>query len=199
MQRILRGCVVDELELELNGDFHELTFRGAAAGIVNSASFEPGEGGLSSFPAEPEVQQLMDLPVPGHLGQVWIGTNAAPLGTLASARIRIRNHIDMRWRDFGLLAPRCVTPGDREVRIDLEIYSNDSEVCEAIHASADRREPMALMVQMGEIPGALCGIHVANFVPAPPEFLDGEERLRWRLRGCQAQGFRDDEVYLAFG
>lgn len=197
VQRILRGCVVDELELVLNGDFHELTFRGAAAGMLDSAGFEPGEGGLVSFPAEPSVQPLMELPVPGHLGQVWIG--GTPLGTLASARIRIRNHVEMRWRDFGLLAPRCAAPGDREVLIDLEIYSSDNEACEGIHASADRREPMALMVQMGEVPGAMCGIHVANFVPSPPEFLDGEERLRWRLRGCHAQGFHDDEIYLAFG
>ncbi len=199
VQRILRGCVVDELELELNGDFHQLTFRGEAVEVVDSASFEPGQGGLSSFPAEPELQPLMELPVPGHLGQVWIGNSGTMLGTVASARIRIRNHVEMRWRDFGLLAPRCAAPGDREVRIDLEIYSSDNEVCEAIHASADRREPMALMVQMGETPGAMCGIHVANFVPSPPEFLDGEERLRWRLRGCQAQGFQDDEIYLSFG
>lgn len=199
VQRILRGCVVDELELELNGDFHELRFRGAAAGLIDSASFEPGDGGLTSFPAEPEVQPLMELPVPGHLGRIWIGADGAELGTVASARIRIRNHVEMRWRDFGLLAPRCAAAGDREVLIDLEIYSSDNEVCEAIHASADRREPLALMVQMGEAPGAMCGIHVANFVPSPPEFLDGEERLRWRLRGCRAQGFRDDEIYLAFG
>lgn len=199
VQRILRGCVVDELEIELNGDFHELAFRGEAAGVIDTAGFEPGEGGLDSFPAEPEWQPLMELPVPGHLGQVWIGNSGTPLGTVASARIRIRNHIEMRWRDFGLLAPRCAAPGDREVLIDLEIYSSDDEACEAIHASADRGEPMALMVQMGEAPGAMCGIHVANFVPSPPEFLDGEERLRWRLQGCRAQGFRDDEVYLAFG
>lgn len=199
VQRILCGCVVDELDIELNGDFHELRFRGEAAGMVDSASFEAGEGGLESFPAEPEQQELLELPVPGHLGQAWIGNSPVMLGTVASARIRIKNNIDLRWRDFGSLWPRCAIPGDREVRVDLEIYSSDSEICEAIHASANRREPMALMVQMGEVPGAMCGIHVANFVPAPPEFLDGEERLRWRLRGSRAVGFRDDEIYVAFG
>lgn len=199
IQRVLRGCVVDELEIELNGDFHELRFRGEAAGMIDSASFQAGEAGLASFPAEPPVEGLMEAPVPGHLGQAWIGAEPMALGTVASARIRVKNNIEMRWRDFGALWPRCVIPGDREVRIDLEIYSSDSEVCEAIHASANRREPMALMLQMGELPGAMCGIYVANFVPAPPEFLDGEERLRWRLRGSRAQGFRDDEIFVAFG
>ncbi|MGB9611660.1 MAG: hypothetical protein ACPL7M_11870 [Bryobacteraceae bacterium] len=199
VQRVLRGCVVDELEIELNGDFHELRFRGEAAGVIDSASFEAGEGGLEGFPAEPSVQELMEMPVPGHLGQAWIGVEPVQLGTVASARVRIKNNIEMRWRDFGALWPRCVIPGDRDVRIDLEIYSCDSEVCKAIHASANRREPMALMVQMGELPGAMCGIYVANFVPSPPEFLDGEERLRWRLRGSRAQGFHDDEIYIAFG
>ncbi len=199
VQRILNGAVVDELEIELNGDFHEMTFRGAAAGMIDNKTFESGQGGLASFPPEPAVEPVAEMPVPGHLGRAWVGAAAWPLETVAAARIRIRNHTELRWRDFGLMEPKCAVPGDREVRVDLEIYSTSAESCEEIYASANRREPIPLMVQMGESPGAMCGIYIANLVPAPPEFLDGEERLRWRLRGSVAQGLRDDEVQIVFG
>jgi len=199
VQRVLRGCVVDEVEIVLNGDFHELSFRGEAAGVSDSKSFEAGEGGLGNFPAEPELEELMEVPVPGHVGQVWIGAEAKAVSTVAWARVRIRNHVEMRWRDFGVMEPRCAVPGEREVTVDLEVYSSDADVFGEIYASASRHEPMPLMVQMGETPGAMCGIYMANFVPSVPEFLDGEERLRWRLRGCPAQGYREDEIHVAFG
>ena len=199
VQRILNGCVVDEMQVELNGDFHEFTFRGLAAGLIDNRTFEAGQGGLASFPLEPAIEPLMEMPVPGHLGQAWVGAGSWPLETLAQARIRVRNHADLRWRDFGLMEPKCAVPGDREVAVDLEVYGTDAQACEAIYASANRREPLPLMVQMGEIPGAMCGIYIPNFVPAPPEFLDGEERLRWRFRGSPAQGLREDEIYVVFG
>lgn len=199
VQRILNGSVVDELEVELNGDFHELRFRGVSAGVIDNRTFESGQGGLAAFPAEPATEPLLETPVPGHLGQAWAGTGPWPLETLAEARVRVKNNVDPRWRDFGLMEPKCAVPGDREVTIDLEIYGTNAAACEAIYASASRREPMPLMVQMGEVPGAMCGIYVPGFVPSPPEFLDGEERLRWRLRGSVAQGVRDDEIYVVFG
>jgi hypothetical protein len=199
VQRVLNGCVVDEMSVELNGDFHELTFRGAAAGVIDNRTFEPQQGGLASFPAEPAVQPLAEMPVPGHLGQAWVGTGPWLLDTVAEARIRIRNNVELRWQDFGLTEPQCAVPGDREVTIDLEIYGKPSEACEALYDSAIRREPVPLMVQMGIAAGGMCGIYVPNFIPAPPEFLDGEERLRWRLRGSIAQGTREDELYVAFG
>ncbi|GIU80538.1 MAG: hypothetical protein KatS3mg005_3776 [Bryobacteraceae bacterium] len=199
VQRLLNGCVVDEMSVELNGDFHELTFRGAAAGVIDNRTFEPQQGGLAIFPAEPAVQPLAEMPVPGHLGQAWAGTGPWPLETVAEARIRVRNNAELRWRDFGLTEPKCAVPGDREVTVDLDIYGNSSEVCEAIYASAIRREPIPLMVQMGAVPGGMCAIYIPNFIPAPPEFLDGEERLRWRLRGSMAQGTGEDELFIAFG
>ncbi len=199
VQRILHGGVVDEMEAELNGDFHELRFRGAAAGLIDSRTFESGQGGLASFPVEPNLATAMEIPVPGHLGQAWVGAAPWALETVARARVRVKNNVELRWRDFGLMEPKCAVPGDREVTIDLEIYGTNAEACEALYASASRREPMPLMVQMGEVAGAMCGIYVPNFLPAPPEFLDGEERLRWRLRGCVAQGTHDDEMYVVFG
>ena len=199
IQRILNGCVVDEMSMELNGDFHEITFRGLSAGVVDSKTFVASQAGLTQFPTEPSLQPLMEMPVPGHLGQVWTGSNPSRLETLSEARIRLRNNVELRWRDFGLLEPKCAVPGNRSVDIDLEVYGTSAEACQTLYEHAVRREPTALMVQMGGTAGALCGVYIPYFIPAPPEFLDGEERLRWRLRGSVAQGTREDEMFVAFG
>ena len=61
------------------------------------------------------------------------------------------------------------------------------------------RAPLPLMVQLGEQAGGLCGVYLPRFVPAVPEFLDEETRLRWRLKGSLGLGTAEDEVYVSFG
>jgi len=199
VQRILRGSAVDEFRVSVNGDFHELVFAGGAADIVDSKSFVAGQGGLAAFPAEPAVSALGDFPVPGHLGQVWIGAGPSRLYTLSAAQIKVKNHVDFRTRDFGALTPRCLAPGEREVTVDLEMYSQDSAVFAEIYQAARERQVLPLMVQLGETAGALCGVYLPSFIPNVPKFVDEETRLRWRLTGSVALGTTEDEAYVAFG
>ncbi len=198
-QRLLRGSAVDMMELKVNGDFHELTFRGGAADLLDNKSMGSGAGGLTEFPAEPAAGLLMDGPIPGHLGQAWIGLGPGELQTLADAKITLRNHIDFRSKDFGSLTPRCIVTGDREVTVDLELYSRDTALFDEIYQAAKQRSPIPLMIQMGESAGSMCGVYLPSVIPAVPEFLDGEERLRWRLSGSVALGTEEDEIYVAFG
>ena len=199
VQRVLRGSAVDVMEMKVNADFHEFTFQGQAADLVDNKSFVSGMGGLTAFPAEPVLEPLSDGPVPGHLGQAWIGTGPEQMLTLVEARVRIKNNVDFRNRDFGSLAPRCLVAGDREVSVDLELYGQDRAVFDEIYQAARQRSAIPLMIQMGETQGALCAVYLPALVPAVPELLDGEERLRWRLRGSTAQGTEEDEVHVAFG
>jgi hypothetical protein len=199
VQRLLRGAAVDLMEVRVNADFHEFTFQGEAADLVDDKSFESGMGGLTAFPQEPALETMYDGPVPGHLGQAWMGTGPDQLHTLADARIRVRNNVDFRSKDFGSLAPRCIVAGDREVMVDLELYSQDRAVFDGIYQAARQRSAVPLLIQMGESAGAMCAVYIPALIPAVPELLDGEERLRWRLRGSVALGTAEDEIHVAFG
>lgn len=199
VQRILRGTAVDEMEIRVNGDFHEIRFSGEAADVIDSASFQDGEGGLSQFPAEPALEVLSEMPVPGHLGQVWVGANERRVYTLSDARITVKNNFQFRTRDFGSLTARCLVPGERSVTVDLELYSQDQPVFAELYQAARQRSPIPLMLQLGEQEGALCGVYLPSFVPAVPEFDGTEPRVRWRLTGSQALGSAEDEIYVAFG
>src|SRR5438105_2365177 len=74
VSRIVTGAGVSSLEVSVNGDYHEYIFNGPAADILDSSSFSAGMAGLSSFPAEPNSQGFDYSIVPGHLGQVWLGS-----------------------------------------------------------------------------------------------------------------------------
>lgn len=199
VQRVLRGAAVDEMEIRVNGDFHEIRFAGEAADMVDSASFQSGEGGLTQFPTEPALEVLSEMPVPGHLGQVWVGGSERRVYTLSDARVMVKNHMEFRARDFGTLTPRCLVPGQREVTVDLELYGQDQPVFAELYQAARQRSPIPLMLQLGEQEGALCGVYLPSFVPAVPEFDGTESRMRWRLQGSQAVGSAEDEIYVAFG
>jgi hypothetical protein len=54
-------------------------------------------------------------------------------------------------------------------------------------------------MQLGEAEGELCGVYVKSFVPEVPEFIDDENRLRWRFKASRAQGTVEDEIYVTFG
>ncbi len=101
VQRILCGSVVDELSIDINGDFHEFTFKGASRDILDSASFAPGDGELTTFPVEPPLSTFQQNAVPGNLGQAWIGTAATKFLTLTEANVSVANDLDLTAREFG--------------------------------------------------------------------------------------------------
>jgi hypothetical protein len=199
VQRILRGAAVNTMKLHLCGDFHELTFEGQAADVIDSKSFTSGQGGLDAFPAEPTVAMLTDSPVPGHLGQAWIGTGPDQLFTLSDAVVKVKNNVDFRRKDLGSLEPRCLVAGNREVTVDLELYGRNAGLYDEIYQAARYEAPIPLMLQMGETAGAMCAIYLPSFIPSVPQFMDDEERMQWKLAGSVAVGTEEDEIYVAFG
>lgn len=193
VQRMVRGAVVDEMEFQVNGDFHELRFEGVAAELLDSVSTS-GE-----IAEEPQIENTVTTPVLGHLGQIWIGPGPAQFHTLTSARVRVKNNVETRTREFGSALPRCAVPGEREVTAEFELYSRDQEAFRELYQAARWRQPVPLVLQMGETSGEMCGLWLKSFVPETPEFIDDETRLRWRFSASRAQGGVSDEIWIAFG
>src|SRR5579871_1284708 len=85
VQRVLAGAAVDQLKISLNGDFHEFQFSGQASDILDSVSFQAGQAALASFPPEPLTSNLQYSIVPGHLGQIWLGSSPTQFLTVTKA------------------------------------------------------------------------------------------------------------------
>ncbi len=199
IQRILCGVAVDRLAVKMNGDFHEFEFQGQAQDVIDSASFLAGQGGLTGFPAEPESSDFTYSPVPGNLGQVWLGVIPGQFFTVTEASIEIRNGINMRANEFGSILPRAIAPGPREVLVTLELLSQDDSATTALYQAARQHSPLSMMFQMGQLNGQLMGIYLKSLIPDVPVFDDSGVRLKWKLSDLRTQGTIDDEIVVAFG
>jgi len=199
VQRILAGAGVDRLTFSLNGDYHELGFAGVAQDLVDGASFVSGQNGATAFPAEPAPGGSSYIPVPGNLGQVWLGVIPNQMFTVSSASIEVRNNLEARNKEYGTSLPSGLTPGMREVRVSLELFAQDDSATTALYQAARQQDPVSLMFQMGQTAGQLAGIYIKSLVPDVPTFDDTEKRLKWKFKDTQAQGTSNDEIMVAFG
>jgi hypothetical protein len=199
VQRVLAGMAVDQLSVNMNGDFHEFDFKGQAQDIVDSSSFVTGQGGATAFPDEPEAAVFSYSPVPGNLGQVWLGVVPNQFFTVAQASIEIRNNINMRANEFGSILPRAIAPGAREVFVTLELFSQDDAATTALYQAARQHSALSMMFQLGQLNGQLMGIYMNSLIPDVPVFDDADNRLKWKFHDARAQGTIDDEVTVAFG
>lgn len=199
VQRLLCGALADKMRILVNADYHEFQFSGPAQDLVDSLTFEAGQGYLTSFPAEPEAEGFDYSIVPGHLGQVWLGATPERFYTLTAAEVSLDNGVDVRNREFGSRLIRCAAAGVRKVNFDFELYATDDEASNALYAAAKQRSPISVMLQLGEQAGQLFGVYGKSVVAETPQFDDAETRLRWKFSGARAQGAADDELVVAFG
>ena len=199
IQRMLRGAAVDQMEILVNGDYHEARFKGVAQDVLDSATFSGEAGGLSAFPEEPAAADFDYSIVPGNMGQAWLGSSPNQFFTITSASVVVKNELDTRSREFGSNVPRAIAPGQRSVVAAFELYSRDDDATRELYEAARQESPIGVMFQLGEVEGQLMGVWLKSVVPDVPEFDDGENRLQWRFRSARAIGTVDDEVVVAFG
>jgi hypothetical protein len=199
VQRVITGAAVDQMSVSLNGDFHQFGFKGMAQDIVDSASFVAGRGGASAFPGEPPESPFSYSPVPGNLGEVWLGVAPNQFLAVSSASIQIKNDLDMRSKEYGATLPLAIVPGMRSVTVTLELFSQDDEATTGLYQAARQQSPVSMMFQLGQVPGQLMGIYLQSLVPTVPAFDDSDKRLQWKFNDTQAQGTVENEVMVAFG
>ena len=199
VQRLLSGAAVNEMKVNINGDFHEFEFSGGAADLVDSASFASGDAGLTQYPAEPPVAPLTYSIIPGHLGQVWLGSTPSNFCTVTRAQLTVSNDLDLRNHEFGCPLAKGISPGIRTVSFDLSLFEKDTAETQALYQAARNRDPISVMLQLGQQPGEMFGIYMQSVVPEVPDFDDSERRLQWHFPNCRAQGGINDELFMAFG
>lgn len=198
VQRVLPGAAVDQFTVSMNGDFHQMEFKGMAQDVVDSASFVSGQGGLAAFPAEPAPSPADYALVPGNLGQVWMGVIPNQMFTVTQASVVVKNNVAMREKEYGAILPLAVAPGKREVKLSLEFFSQDDTATAGLYQAARQQSPVGVMFQMGQNAGQLMGVYMPSMIPDVPEFDDSDTRLQWKFENTQAQGIAENELVVAF-
>ena len=199
VQRVLAGMALDTLSIKLNGDFHEFDFSGQAQDLVDTASFQSGQFGLSAFPSEPSVSPINYSIIPGNLGQIWLGNSPSRFYTLTNADVTFTNNLQLRANEFGEMLPRAIAPGPRAVSMNFSIFQMDDAATAGLYQAARQKSPISVMMQLGQQQGELFGIYMNSVVPEVPAFDDSQTRQQWQFQSCRAQGSVNDEIYVAFG
>ncbi len=199
VQRMMCGAAIDQMEILVNGDYHEFHFSGVAQDVVDNSSFFPGAAQLQSFPAEPLLSAFDYSIVPGNLGQAWLGTSPAQFFTITSASIQLKNALDTRHKEFGSNFPRAISPGERSVSAAFNLHGLDDDATKGLYQAARQQSPITVMFQLGEVQGQVMAVNLKSVIPVVPEFDDSQNRLQWRFRSSRAQGTVDDELAVAFG
>jgi hypothetical protein len=199
VSRLLAGIGVDRFQIEVKGDFHELTFSGPAADLLDSCSAAFGVSGITSFPAEPPLAEFDYSIVSGQLGEVWLGSPLNQVFTLTEALVEIRNNLLTRTREFGSSYPMAIVPGPREVITSFTCSAQDDSNTTSLYAAAKTRMPISAMLQLGQQPGQIMAVYLPNVVPELPLYDDSESYLLWEFRNSVSQGVANDEAYVAFG
>jgi hypothetical protein len=199
LQRIISGAAVDAMNIEINGDYHELGFSGLAQDVIDSSSYSGGASPLVSFPAEPAPGSFDFSIVPGNMGEAWLGSTAAQFFTITSASIELKNNLDARMREFGSSLPQAIAPGGRTVDATFQLYSQDDSATAGLYQAARQQSPISVMFQLGQTAGQMMGVYLKSVIPVVPELDDSKNRLQWRFRTSRAQGTVDDEIACAFG
>ena len=198
VQRILQGATVDQLEIAINGDYHQFRFSGLARDVLDSASFAGSVGQLQAFPSEPDLAGFDYSIVPGHLGQAWLGVSPTRFCTITGGSVVVKNDLASRTREFGSCGPKAFAPGMRTVTAAFDLYGMDNEATKELYESARQGSPISVMFQLGQVEGQVMGVYLKSVVPEVPEFDDSDNRLQWKFRASRAQGTIDDEISVAF-
>jgi hypothetical protein len=199
IQRLLCGAAVDQMEILVNGDYHEFHFTGVAQDVVDTSSFSAGAAQLEIFPAEPLVSEFDYSIVPGNLGEAWLGTSPTQFFTITNAAIQLKNSLDTRTNEFGSTLPRAISPGERVVNAAFNLLGMDDSATTALYQAARQQSPITVMFQLGNVQGQVMAVNLKSVIPVVPEFDDSKNRLQWRFRSSRAQGTINDEIAVAFG
>ena len=105
VQRLLSGAAVDQMEILVNGDYHEFHFSGIAKDVVDSAASTAGAAQLQSFPAEPALAHSTTRSCRATWGRRGWGRRPSQFFTITAASIVVKNALDTR--DRGIRIEPC--------------------------------------------------------------------------------------------
>ncbi len=195
LDRVLAGCVVNEMSIALNSDFHGASFRGSVREVASVTGFAAGSTGLASFPSEPANPTQAFQLVPGHVGRLFLGGVEYYLLDLS---LRFVNNADATTREFGMALSPCYSADLRELSLQFQLYAAEDAAVNQLHILARSRQETDLTIQLGNQPGQLVGIYVPRFVPEIPELKEADARVLMSYPKSLAYGVSNDEITVAF-
>jgi len=152
VQRILSGAAVDQMEIQIDGDFHEFHFSGMAQDVLDSASFTAGQGNLTSYPRSRGSAHSTTQSCRGNLGEAWLGTTPAQFFTVTEAAVVLKNGLDTRSREFGFSFRKRSHRDKNRAGVDRTLQPDRQRNTSVVPGGA-AADAISVMFQLGQMQG----------------------------------------------
>jgi hypothetical protein len=196
VSRFVSGAAVDALRVSIKGDIHEFTFSGPAADLVDSSNADASS--TNAYPAEPELLSFDYAVVPGQLGELWLGNPTSQFFTLTGASIVLSNGLQTRGREYGSAYPLAVSSISRTVVFHFALLAQDDAQTVSLYNAAKQHASVPAMLQLGRQQGQLMAAFMPKVTPELPIYNDSNPQLEWEFSNSHAEGFANDELFIAF-
>ena len=112
VQRLLCGAAVDQMEILVNGDYHEFHFSGMAKDVLDSASFESRRGAVAELSGGAGSWQRSTTRLcRGIWGRRGWEPSPTQFCTITGATMVVKNELETRAREFGSCGARAIRAG----------------------------------------------------------------------------------------
>ena len=97
--------------------------------------------------------------MPGHLGQVWLGTDQSRFYTVTAGTVELDNNIEMREPRVRRGQQDGAERGNaRGVRMSSSLYASTADEAGALYQATRQRTPVSVTLQLGQQAGRCCAV-----------------------------------------
>ena len=150
VQRLLCGAAVDQMEILVNGDYHEFHFSGLAQDVLDSSSFSSANVGTACRAFRRSRRGRVRLfDCAGEHGPGVAGNIA-----IAVPHDHQRIHRSQEPTGHAVQGVRIepaarISPGQRTVTAAFELFSQDDAATKGLYQAARQQSPISVMFQLG--------------------------------------------------
>jgi hypothetical protein len=155
-QRLVYGCVPEQVSWQLNGNIFTQTVSGIGVYRLDSDNFSSEstaqKGGYSSYPTEPSSPTTVGAIIPGFGGVATIDGTDMSL-QLRSCTISLKTGSRLMPDLFGSALPQFQVGGQREVTASFGFVDNDGSALIAIKNLAKQYGTCNITITVGTVAG----------------------------------------------
>ena len=182
-QQLGISCIPTRTVWNLGQNMANLTVEGQCMWVLDSEQFPSADsiarGGLTAFPGEPPVPVVNGLQAQGFVGNLYLD------GQLLTNIQQMTVTADWGWSQnrtmFGSYYPTDVLGGTRRITCTMEAYDDTSSAMQDLRAKGINKASVQATAQIGNIPGNVHYLTIANLQLDFPQLIDSGDRfgLRW--------------------
>ncbi len=179
--RLVWGCMPQELTFTLNGNIFDCTVRGEGGYALDTDNFSNedsvAKAGLTSYPTEPSNPTSLGSVIPGFGGTVVVGANNMET-QIQGMSIRVQTGFRLIGDVYSDAYPITVVGGMRTIGLQLTFLDDDSAALSSLKSVAKQNTTTNVTITVGTTAGSKCQFVLKSLQFIPASFRDNSDEVQ---------------------